>query len=71
MLHTTMGGINTAPQVDDLLAAVTGTTASAQLASPNKVLGEHLTHGLKAAADMSLNIEAVWGARASSFVPCV
>src|SRR5579864_2394061 len=50
---------DTAPQVDDVLASVKGAARSADLASPNEVLSEHLAHGLEAEADVPLNTEAV------------
>jgi hypothetical protein len=50
---------NAAPQVNNLLAAMKSAAGSAQLASPNKVLGERLAHGLKAGVDVPLNTEAI------------
>ena len=38
---------DTAPDVDDLLAAVIGTAGAAQLAASSEVLDERLAHGLK------------------------
>ena len=45
---------NTAPEVDDLLAAVVGTARAAQLPALYEVLGKYLAHGLKAPTDVSL-----------------
>jgi hypothetical protein len=39
---------DTAPQVDDLLAAMKNAAGSPQLATPNKVLGERLAHSFEA-----------------------
>jgi hypothetical protein len=50
---------DTAPQVDDVLASVKGAARSTDFASANKVLSEHLAHGLEAWADVPLNTEAV------------
>jgi hypothetical protein len=42
----------TAPEVDDLLAAVIYATGAAQFMSPREVLGERIAHGFKARAHM-------------------
>ena len=39
---------DTAPEVDDLLAAVIGAAGAAQLAASSEVLGKRLAHGLEA-----------------------
>ena len=50
---------DTALEVEDLLTVMKGTAGSTELASPDKVLGEDLANGLKTAADVPLDIEAV------------
>jgi hypothetical protein len=47
------------PEVDDLLPFVVSAASSAQLAAPDKILGERLADGLNAAADVPLNTQAV------------
>jgi hypothetical protein len=49
---------NTAPEVDDLLAAMISTSGSAQLSAASEVVSKCLVHGLKAMTDVSLN--GVW-----------
>src|SRR5579859_1553591 len=39
---------DTAPQINDLLAAMKGAAGSPQLATPNKALGERLAHSFEA-----------------------
>jgi hypothetical protein len=45
---------NTAPEVNDLLAAMIGTAGAAQLPAASEVVGKYLVHGLKAMTDVSL-----------------
>jgi hypothetical protein len=45
---------NTAPQIDDFLAAMEGTAGATQLPAASKVLFECLAHNLEAAIDVSL-----------------
>ena len=46
---------NTAPEVDDLLAAIVGAAGAAQLPALSEVLLERVAHGLEAATDVSLD----------------
>ena len=46
---------NTAPEIDDFLAALVGAAGATQLAASSEVLLEHVAHGLKTATDVSFN----------------
>ena len=45
---------DTAPEVDDLLAAVIGAAGAAQFPASSEVVGKRLAHGLEATTDVSL-----------------
>ena len=46
---------NSAPQIDDFLAAIVGAAGAAQFAAPDEVFLERVTHGFEAATDVSLD----------------
>ena len=54
---------HTAPQVDDLLAAVVHAASAAQLVAPREILDERIAHGIKAATDMSLETRHRYGSQ--------
>src|SRR4026208_569524 len=50
---------NTAPEINNLLAAMVRTAGASQLPAPNEVLGERLAHGLETVGDASSNADAI------------
>jgi hypothetical protein len=45
---------NTAPEIDDFLAAVVHAAGAAELVAPNEIVGKRVAYGLEAGTDSSL-----------------
>ena len=54
---------HTAPEIDDLLAALVHTAGAAQLMAPSEVLGERVAHALESRAHVSFDVTASPGGR--------